>query len=160
MQQQWAQQQAEWAQQQQLAQQQAEWAQQQQLAQQQALQQQQQQQLAQQQALQQQQQYAWLLQQQQQQQTALAPQPTGFGSRNPFALGSTPSPAPPVPAISPTISPPPTNVQQFQNPSPSPALASNPPAVKTRPDENTALAALFANRDGGIDTFGNYGNLR
>ena len=35
------------------------------------------------------------------------------------------------------------------------------PAVKTRADdEHSKLASLLANREDGIDTFGNWGNLR
>ena len=35
------------------------------------------------------------------------------------------------------------------------------PSIKTRPDdEHSKLANLLANREDGIDTFGNWGNLR
>lgn len=172
MQQQWAQQQADWQAQQLLLQQQ----QQQQEAQQQAYmqQQQQQQQWAEQQMAQQQadwaaqqqaaQQQAWL---QAQQQQALVAQPTGFGSKNPFALGqgASASPPPPVPSIPsmPSLQIPNGGAQQHMSPSPAPSSATTStgqPQVRTRPDENPALAALFANREGGIDTFGNYGDLR
>lgn len=171
MQAQWVQQQAEWQAAQQAAAQQ-EWARQQAEQQQLALQnewarqQAEQQQLAAQNewAMQQQQaqQNAWLQQQQQQQ---LMAQPTGFGSKNPFALGqgaSSPPPMPSLPSISTTPAPSMTNQQQQQQrltPSPSPSSA-HVPQVKARQDENAALAALFAGRDGGVDTFGNYGNLR
>ena len=168
MQAQWAQQQAEWQAAQQAAAQQ-EWARQQAEQQQLALQnewarQQAEQQLAaqnewmmQQQQQQQAQQNAWL---QQQQQQPLFAQPTGFGSKNPFALGAAASsPPPPMPVMSgsaTSINGQQQQQQQQKRPSPSP----QPVQVKARPDENAALAALFANRDGGVDTFGNFGNLR
>ena len=170
MQAQWAQQQAEWLRQQELqAQQQAQL----QLAQQQEewlRQQQQQQQL--------------FLQQQQQQQQMLQPQanpltaqPTGFGSNNPFA------PTQPVPSPSPVpFSPPQQNSLPtfnlpgtFENrtngmsPSPGPSPASqvgnlpktSPQRGPTRTDQDHAhLANLIANADDGVDTFGNYGQLR
>lgn len=169
MQAQWANQQAEWQAAQQAAAQQ-EWARQQAEQQQLALQnewarqQAEQQQLAAQNewAMQQQaQQNAWLQQQQQQQQ--LFAQPTGFGSNNPFALGQGTSSPPPMPTLPSISSPAPSanNQQQYQQPSPSPTPSSSQvPQVKARQDENSALAALFANRDGGVDTFGNFGNLR
>ncbi|KAF9650396.1 ENTH-domain-containing protein [Thelephora ganbajun] len=166
---QWVQQQAEWLRQQQelqaqqqaqlqLAQQQEEW-----------LRQQQQQQLF----LQQQQQQMFL----QPQANPLIVQPTGFGSNNPFA------PAPPVSTPSPTsLSPPQQNSVPtfnlpgtFENrtngmsPSPGPSPASqatnlpkaNPQKGTTRGDQEHAhLARLIANADDGVDTFGNYGQLR
>ncbi|CAG7850881.1 Epsin-1 [Serendipita indica DSM 11827] len=172
MQAQWAQANADWQAQQFALQQQQLQQQQQQQQQEYALYVQQQNELAfQQQQQQAAMQNAWI----QQQATAqpLIAQPTGFGSRNPFALGPGPgaSPAPPVP----TLSPPPQTQPNFTSlnghaglsqsqapaPSPSPSSSSQPGLnVRTRQDENPALAALFANRDGGIDTFGNYGNLR
>lgn len=172
-------QQAEWASQQQQAQAQAQ-AQAQQAQLQQALAQQQAQ--AQQQEEWARQQQLFQLQQQQQLQISqqpLAPQPTGFGSNNPFAPAvSTPnlsafsqSPSPgsaPVsfnlpgtfangtaPSLS--ISPPPST--QSAPPSAGPG---GPKRTATRADQDHAhLANLFANReDDGIDTFGNFGQLR
>ncbi|KAI8976387.1 hypothetical protein BD414DRAFT_496759 [Trametes punicea] len=134
---------------------------------------------------QQQQQEEWLrqqqllqLQQQQQQQQFLMPQQpvmpqaTGFGSNNPFApamsssLSSSPGPQ--------TANPVSFNLQgtYAQQPqvsqSPPPTSQSAPPGrqnatpnVKTRADdEHARLASLFANREDGVDTFGNFGPLR
>ncbi|KAG6916629.1 hypothetical protein DXG01_006125 [Tephrocybe rancida] len=149
--------------------------------------QQQQQQQAQQQAQQEewmrQQQLIQMQQQQQQQQnlfaSQLAPQPTGFGSNNPFAPSpsSTPSFSPVQPqsppfnlggtydnhsdgrlsslsASTPSTSPhPSTNPYQSQN-------QNKPFQVKPKTNENEQLASLFANRDDGTDTFGNFGALR
>jgi len=173
-------QQQEWMQQQQ---------QQQLQAQQQAQQQQQQQQLqAQQQAqLQQQQQEEWMrqqqfmaLQQQQQQQQLLA-QPTGFGSNNPFAPSSSPNLSLSTSSLphfnqsltsspAPQSSGPAFNLQgTYANGGPSsppPPSQSAPPRqgtinIKTRADDQHAhLAGLFANREDGVDTFGNFGQLR
>ncbi|KAH9475031.1 Epsin-1 [Psilocybe cubensis] len=135
---------------------------------------------------QQQQQEAWmrqqqLLQMQQQQQNLFAQQPlqvqpTGFGNNNPFAPTS---PASLSPSPHPTAQTSPTfnlggtydNHSQSQlsslSSSPQPpsqpqSQASNPRPfhVKTRQNENEALAALFADREGGQDTFGNVGALR
>ncbi|KAI0338127.1 ENTH-domain-containing protein [Trametopsis cervina] len=165
--------------------QQQEWQQQQQLQQQQEL-------FAQQQAQQQQeewfrQQQLLQLQQQQQQQQQLVPQPTGFGSNNPFAaFGSgpsnpsngflSPSPQPPQPSTSPVSfnlqgtygssngpSHSSSNLPTQSSFSPPPQPQSAPPAQRgpTRADQEHAhLASLFANRDDGVDTFGNYGQLR
>ncbi|KAI0822130.1 hypothetical protein BC628DRAFT_1459787 [Trametes gibbosa] len=119
-------------------------------------------------------------QQQQQQQFLMAQQPllpqaTGFGSNNPFApamslsTSSLPSSNGPMSA-----SPVSFNLQGTygQHPqtsqSPPPISQSAPPirqntmpAVKTRADdEHAKLAGLFANREDGIDTFGNFGALR
>jgi epsin len=159
----WAQQQQEWQQQEWLRQQaelqaqaqaqaQNDWAMQQMQLQQMQQMQVQQQALQQQQL--QQQQTAWL---QAQQTSPLTAQPTGFGSKNPFALSpaSAVSPAPQLFTPAPSLS---------QAPSPSrsaPPTTSAVPTVKVSNDpENEALAALFANREGGTDTFGNIGNLR
>ncbi|KAI0667463.1 hypothetical protein C8Q78DRAFT_1196450 [Trametes maxima] len=141
------------------------------------------------QQLQQQQQEEWMrqqqllqMQQQQQQQQQflmpqqqpLVPQATGFGSNNPFA-----------PAMSLSTSSLPSNGPQAASPvsfnlqgtygqqpqttqSPPPVSHSAPPsrqatmpAVKTRADdEHAKLASLFANREDGVDTFGNFGALR
>ncbi|KAI0776962.1 hypothetical protein BD413DRAFT_602380 [Trametes elegans] len=157
--------------------QQQEWQlQQQQLQAQQMQQQQQEEWMRQQQLLQMQQQ-----QQQQQQflapQQPLVPQATGFGSNNPFApslsmsTSSLPSTNGPQ-----TASPVSFNLQgtygqpqqQQTSQSPPPMSHSAPPGrqgtvpnVKTRADdEHSKLASLFANREDGIDTFGNYGALR
>ncbi|KAL1942254.1 hypothetical protein VTO73DRAFT_6318 [Trametes versicolor] len=148
--------------------------------QQQQLQAQQQQQLQQEEWMRQQQLLQMQQQQQQQQflmpqQQPLMPQATGFGSNNPFA---------PAMSLS-TSNLPSTNGLQAASPvsfnlqgtygqqphvsqSPPPASQSAPPgrqntvpAVKTRADEeNAKLAGLLANREEGIDTFGNFGALR
>ncbi|KAH9946378.1 ENTH-domain-containing protein [Epithele typhae] len=118
----------------------------------------QQQMLQMQQQQQQQQQQAFLMPQQ-----PLAAQPTGFGSNNPFA-----------PAMSLSTSSLPTGPQQTASPvsstSPPPPSQSAPPAarqntmpaVRARTDdgEHAKLAGLLANREDGVDTFGNWGNLR
>ncbi|KZT57966.1 ENTH-domain-containing protein [Calocera cornea HHB12733] len=176
--QQQAQQQA-WLQQQ--AQAQAE-AQQQQWMQEQLLLQQQQAAQAQQQA---QQQAEWermqlMIQQQQQQQQqqqmptgfpSLMAQPTGFGSNNPFATFGSPtsqSPAPPMPSLPSSFSQ--NNVYNNLS-SPAPDFAQNnqlgqersqsaPIRAKVNDQANPALAAALANREDGMDTFGNLGNLR
>ncbi|KAI0808218.1 hypothetical protein C8Q74DRAFT_1231949 [Fomes fomentarius] len=153
--------------------QQQEWQMQQQLQAQQQQQQQQQEEWL------RQQQYLQLQQQQQQQQflmaqQPLAPQPTGFGSNNPFA----PSLALSTPSLPSQTGNPPisfnlqgTFSQSPSSTSPPPPSQSAPPGgnrsntippVKTRvDDQHSALANLLANRDeSGIDTFGNWGNLR
>ncbi|KAH9923803.1 hypothetical protein B0H21DRAFT_826817 [Amylocystis lapponica] len=165
-------QQAEWMQLQQQQQQQEQMA----ALQQAQLQQQQEEWLRQQQLMQYQ-------QQQQQQQMLSSPQglmaqPTGFGSNNPFAPASasplslstsslpTSSPAPQSAGPSfnlqgtyangTSASPPP----QQHSPAP-PASRQGTVQVKTRTDQEHAhLASLFANRDDGTDTFGNFGQLR
>lgn len=162
----WAQQQQEWQQQEWLRQQaelqaaqaqaqlqaQNDWAMQQMQLQQ--LQQMQTQQHAlQQQQQQQQQQTTWL---QAQPTSPLIAQTTGFGSKNPFALSSA-SAVPPVPQL-PTHAP-------SHSPGPAPSRSAPPttsvPTVKVSDNpDNATLAALFANREGGTDTFGNIGNLR
>ena len=170
MQAQWANQQADWLRQQQelqvqqqaqlqLAQQQEEWARQQQ-------------------------QQQFLLQQQQQQQAFLQPQanplttqPTGFGSNNPFAP-SQPTSSPSPTSFPPTQQSPIPNFNlpgTFENrtngispsPRPSPATqATNLPGVNqqkgpTRADKQHAhLANLISNPEDGVDTFGNFGQLR
>lgn len=56
-----------------------------------------------------------------------------------------------------SISPPPLS----QSAPPSAQRQNTMPAVKTRADdEHSRLANLLANREDGIDTFGNWGNLR
>ncbi|KAF9530729.1 hypothetical protein CPB83DRAFT_874950 [Crepidotus variabilis] len=130
------------------------------------------------------------MQQQQQQQSqnlfvpqpSLQAQPTGFGQNNPFAPSASPtsfSPSPqpqmqrPEPSfnlqgtydshsssnlssLSSSPQPPTQNQQQQQHQ----MSQGRPVQVKTRPGENEALAALFADREGGQDTFGNVGALR
>jgi len=125
------------------------------------------------------------MQQQQHQQNLFAPQqplqvqPTGFGTNNPFA----PSPSP---SFSPTSQtqqrgPSPSfnlpSTYEIHSPSHLSSLSSSPApshtpstqgrsqgqkpfVVKTKDEENEALAALFAEREGGQDTFGNIGALR
>lgn len=167
------QQQQEWLRQQQEAQQAQLLAQQQQAQQEEWNRQQQQllyqQQLA--QAQQQQQQFAPL--------QPIAPQATGFGSNNPFApspstFGQSPPPVPSLPSTSGS-----SGLDSFSLPSTfasSPALrptstpassvspapsAPSPAAVPQRSDgEHAHLANLLANREDGLDTFGNIGQLR
>ncbi|KAI9463026.1 ENTH-domain-containing protein [Russula earlei] len=175
MQAEWARQQQEWMMQQQQQQQQQqlqlqaqqeEWMRQQ-LAQ---------QQTAQQQALLAQQQQEFLVAQAQHQ-ARIVPQPTAFGSNNPFAIA--------VPSTSPASSPQPPVQTPLSNfslpstyesheplprndymPSSQPAGAPSPQSAakrsQTRTDQEHAhLASLFAARDGeGVDTFGNVGALR
>ncbi|KIK63914.1 hypothetical protein GYMLUDRAFT_423221 [Collybiopsis luxurians FD-317 M1] len=127
-----------------------------------------------------------LLQQQQQQQhlnlfaqqQPLMAQPTGFGSNNPFAR-SVSSPTnqsaiqnnPPQFNLQGTyenhlsdnhqnLSNPPSAFSQSPSPGPGPQQGGRQFAVKTRADENQQLASLFADREGGQDTFGNIGQLR
>ncbi|KZV83519.1 ENTH-domain-containing protein [Exidia glandulosa HHB12029] len=150
-----AQQQAQLQAQYQQQQQQEEWMRQQQLLQ-----------FQQQQAQQQAQQQQFL----QFQQSQLQPQPTGFGSNNPFALGQGPQPPQP-PASAPPVQfnlQPTQNQQQqqpqqqqFSAPSPPPQPASAPPRRGFADEQHAHLAGLFANaREGGVDTFGNTGELR
>ena len=140
--------------------------------------------------LRQQQQQLFLQQPQQQQQqhqqpqmflqpqtNPLTAQPTGFGSNNPFAPAqpvSSPSPpsfSPPQQNSMPTFNLPGTfeNRTNGVSPSPRPSPASqatnlpktNPQKGHTRADqEHSHLANLIANADDGVDTFGNYGQLR
>ncbi|KAK1222779.1 hypothetical protein PQX77_014347 [Marasmius sp. AFHP31] len=144
-------------------QQQEEWMRQQMMMQQQQQQQQQQFQLQQQQSLSPQSQF-------------LTSQPTGFGNNNPFARNTT-SPGPTSPQ---NTNPPMFNIQgtyesgnhmqtqdlstasSFRTPSPNTQAqqANRPIHVKTKQDENQELANLFADRDGGQDTFGNVGMMR
>lgn len=155
------------------------------LQQQQAQQQQQQQEeIMRQQQLFQMQQQQQQQQQQLQNQSLFAPsqpltaQPTGFGSNNPFAPSPAPSGFNPSPrptqqqGPSPSFNLPgtyethsPSRVSSLSS-SPAPTQNQNqnrPIQVKTKKElgENEAhLAALFANRDDGQDTFGNIGSLR
>ncbi|KAL1407361.1 hypothetical protein Q8F55_006783 [Vanrija albida] len=149
-------------------------------------QQQQEELLRQQQLLQQQQQQEYLRQQQllQQQQTSLLPQPTGYGSNNPFApkppQRSLLDPQPgssfnnsflPVPQATTPQTPSPglTQDRPFTSQQPlapsSPAQTNVKPAwqapVKTDDGKNSDLANLIGRgREDGLDTFGNVGNLR
>ncbi|KAF5352903.1 hypothetical protein D9758_007886 [Tetrapyrgos nigripes] len=163
-------------------QEQAEYLRQQELFQQQQQQLQQEEWMRQQMMLQQQQQQQQQLQQQQMflaQQQPIMAQPTGFGSNNPFAL-QTQSPSSPPPSNS--LQPPSFNLQGTyannptdnlsnlsnnssfsQSPSPGPSQGQQPGRlvqVRTRDNENKELANLFADREGGQDTFGNVGMLR
>ncbi|KAK7046775.1 ENTH domain-containing protein [Favolaschia claudopus] len=129
---------------------------------------------------QQQQQDEWMRQQMaaQQQQQQLVPQPTGFGSNNPFAPQQQ-QPVPPMPSSfsSPTQQPPMFNLQgtyennsspqpsYSQSPSPGPPAQQQSPGgqnfkVKVNDGNNQHLATLFANRDDGLDSFGNTGMMR
>jgi len=99
-----------------------------------------------------------LLQQQQQQQ-ALAVNPTGFASNNPFALnqpGLTASPPPRGPSPTNTSISASSSRPSLSTPSTSPA----PTRTNATDTQHAQLAALFANREDGLDTFGNIGNLR
>ncbi|KAJ6486714.1 epsin domain-containing protein [Mycena sanguinolenta] len=127
---------------------------------------------------QQQQQDEWMRQQMmaQQQQQQLVPQPTGFGTNNPFAPQQQ-QPPPPLPSFSPTMQQPPMfNLQgtydnnstpqpSYQPSSPSPPAQAQQPGgpnfkVKVNDGNNQHLADLFANREAGQDTFGNTGILK
>ncbi|KAL8283226.1 hypothetical protein RQP46_006004 [Phenoliferia psychrophenolica] len=153
-------QQEEWARQQQMAELQRQADEQQ--AYQNMLQQQQyaqQQQQAQEEYVRQQQYQQYLLSQQQQQQP-LVPQPTAFGSNNPFAAfapAPTSSPPPPLPQSN--------SFSNFQpTPAPAPApIAPTPTAQRPQRDDgkHAHLANLLAGgREDGLDTFGNIGNMR
>lgn len=88
-------------------------------------------------------------------------QPTGYRSNNPFApmvaqhtaMPSMPSPQiQPQPTPQPALQPQPTFTQPMEQPK---------PAAQPKDDgKYSNLAQLLANRDGGIDTFGNVGNMR
>ncbi|KAF9510869.1 hypothetical protein BS47DRAFT_1319393 [Hydnum rufescens UP504] len=177
MQEEYLRQQAEWnlmqQQQQQLQQQQLqqeEWARQQAALEQQALQQQA--------ALQQQQQEEWLrqqaayqqqLQQQQQQQIyqpQLQAQVTSFGSNNPFTFNPQPSAQSPPPMPNFSASTPNLSVNTF---TPRPTSEPSPTEANTRANarrpyvddgRNAQLASIIGNREDGLDTFGNIGQLR
>lgn len=114
-------------------------------------------------------QQAFQQQQQQQQpfyQPQLQPQPTGFGSNNPFALNPQPSPVPPLPSFNPSPSPAPAPIRTQSQPvsnEGSPTTANNTFANARRPHDdgkNSHLASLLANREDGLDTFGNIGQTR
>ncbi|KAJ7057781.1 ENTH-domain-containing protein [Mycena amicta] len=127
---------------------------------------------------QQQQQDEWMRQQQMlQQQQQLVPQPTGFGSNNPFALQQQ-QPVPPMPSFSPQQQQPPmfnlpgtydngSSPPPHQSSTSSPGPSQQPHQqdgpgfrVKVNDGNNQHLANLFANREDGQDTFGNVGALR
>ncbi|KIY69285.1 ENTH-domain-containing protein [Cylindrobasidium torrendii FP15055 ss-10] len=136
--------------------------------------------------LQQQQQQQQMLQQQQAQQNMflqtqqpLTAQPTGFGSKNPFAPATPVSPSQRSPLPPPSFnltgtydnhnpnnldslsSAPSPSFSHSPSPGPSPSPSQQPSIrVAPRRDENEHLANLFANRDDGQDTFGNTGALR
>ncbi|KAF8063488.1 epsin domain-containing protein [Lyophyllum atratum] len=126
-------------------------------------------------------------QQQQQQNSLFAPQqltaqPTGFGSNNPFAPSPTPNPSySPVQKQAPSFNLVGTydthtdsHLSSLSQSSPVPPSSANPYQnqqnqgqkqlqVKTKKDldqNEQNLANLFANRDDGTDTFGNFGALR
>lgn len=98
------------------------------------------------------------MQQQQQQVQPLVPQPTSFGANNPFSAF----------APSPTVSPPPLPQSNSFNNSYQPQAVSAAPMsspTSTRPPKDDGrhadLAKMLANgREDGIDTFGNFGNMR
>ncbi|KAI5455312.1 hypothetical protein NCC49_000127 [Naganishia albida] len=105
----------------------------------------------------------WLQMQQQQQmmqQQALMAQPTGYRSNNPFApmapqhtaMPAMPSPQPQPAAVQTPIQPQPTYTQPVEQPKPAPQPKDD--------GKYSNLANLLANRDAGIDTFGNFGNMR
>lgn len=105
-------------------------------------------------------QYQYLMTQQQQQQ--LAPQPTSFGSNNPWlAADSAPEPEPPR-APQPEPEPATDTLISLDGPAePAPTQApqhKGPPRVKVS-NAHPELDRLLASGDG-IDTFGNQGDLR
>ncbi|KAF8674499.1 ENTH protein [Rhizoctonia solani] len=175
MQDQYLRQQAEWeamqvqaqAQAQAQAQQEAWMQQQQQQQQQQQLLQAQQEEWNRQQLMLQQQQQQQQFLMQQQMQSPLMAQPTGYGSNNPFAMmgGGAPQ-SPPVQAPAPSMSPFPSGPSPIvaQQSSPSPLTQGNTIANSRRTPANDGanshLANLIANREDGMDTFGNIGQLR
>ncbi|KAH8926908.1 hypothetical protein BT69DRAFT_911042 [Atractiella rhizophila] len=99
----------------------------------------------------------------------LMPQHTAYGSNNPFApFSQAASPPPPMPSI-PDQSPSLFSSIPASSPAPAPAPAPVPahspsPAFnqpKKKDDgEFAKLAALLGNREDGVDSFGNVGNLR
>lgn len=107
---------------------------------------------------------AYQAQMAQQQPQPVLPQPTAFGTNNPFAaFAPTPSPAPQqqpqqTGAVSPArVASPPAPVAAAPAPSTSPFRA-RPPKDDGQHAELARL--LAAGREDGIDTFGNMGNLR
>lgn len=95
----------------------------------------------------------------QQQQQALMAQPTGYRSNNPFApmapqhtaMPAMPSPQPQPAAVQTPVQPQPTFTQPVEQPKPAPQPKDD--------GKYSNLASLLANRDAGIDTFGNFGNM-
>lgn len=122
------------------------------------------QQMMQQQYQQQQQQQQFLMAQQTAAQQPLQPQPTAFGSNNPFAAFSQPpqqpsfqqstSPAPQQPSVPelprPSSQPPPT----------APAGQAFPKRKNENDERHAQLAAMLGSGGSGVDTYGNVGNLR
>ncbi|GHJ86147.1 hypothetical protein NliqN6_2549 [Naganishia liquefaciens] len=109
----------------------------------------------------------WMQMQQQQQmmqqQQALMAQPTGYRSNNPFA------PMAPQHTAMPAIPSPQPQAAVPQTPAPQPTFTKpaftqpEPPKPAPQPNDDgkhAHLANLLANRDAGIDTFGNFGNMR
>jgi epsin len=101
--------------------------------------------------------------QQQQQQQALMAQPTGYRSNNPFA------PMAPQHTAMPTMPSPQPQAVIPQTPAPQPTFTqptftpAEPPKPAPQPKDDgkySNLANLLANREAGIDTFGNFGNMR
>lgn len=127
---------------------------------------------------QQQQNHLYQMQLQAQQQQPLMAQPTGFGTNNPFApalsqspsmYSQTPSPGPqtaPVPSFNLQGTYANSSAPSLGSVSPPPAPASAPPlgASNRQPNrtdqEHSHLSQILANRDDGMDTFGNVGQLR
>ncbi|EIM80614.1 ENTH-domain-containing protein [Stereum hirsutum FP-91666 SS1] len=130
-----------------------------------------------------QQQYLMMQQQQQQQMQPLVPQPTAFGSNNPFAAFGSPPPMPSnASSPGPGAAPNPVNFNlgsTYENhntganlsnnelrPTPPQPSTSAPPGggsqrgPRKADQEHAHLANLFAAREDGVDTFGNYGQLR
>ncbi|THG97117.1 hypothetical protein EW026_g4824 [Hermanssonia centrifuga] len=118
----------------------------------------------------------YLQQQQLQAQQPLLSQPTGFGTNNPFApMSQTQSPIPSF-GQAPTGIPQPSSPVSFNlagtygnglgpSMSPPPQSVSAPPISTQRQaskadQDHANLANIFANREDGIDSFGNYGQLR
>jgi epsin len=95
----------------------------------------------------------------------LVPQPTSFGSNNPFASFAASSP-PPMPSqpTQPLID---TSFNSsfnssFKPSSPAPPPSASPANARPQRDDgqHAKLAALLGNREDGIDTFGNVGSMR
>ncbi|WFD22271.1 hypothetical protein MEQU1_000937 [Malassezia equina] len=105
------------------------------------------------------QQYQYMMTQQPQ---PLMPQPTNFGSNNPWLQASTASSTPaPAPQPAPQPAPEPTdtliNLDGPEEPAPAPK-PSGPPRVKLS-EKHAELDRLLASGDG-VDTFGNTGDMR
>ncbi|KAK4058106.1 hypothetical protein OIO90_000845 [Microbotryomycetes sp. JL221] len=98
----------------------------------------------------------------QQQQQPIIPQPTAFGTNNPFAaFAPTPSPAPQMPQQTGMPTPERTTspVQAQQAPAPSRSPIQARPA-KDDGKHSDLARMLAAGREDGIDSFGNIGSLR